>query len=245
MARIGKQDVAKVSADCIMREIYPDIYNFKAPLGVRDPSKPSKLKPLDFGSAANINWDVLVAERERHETDEAKSAVTYRYKQAEAADIIKAVSTTLEDNGAQKNVDIKANATLETDAATSSKLKASVVTEITRVISASLTSTAKPDATGIERRVRWRGLGILGNDDTIDTAETPAMHELELASSARHIYDALSRRLHLPFVNGRIHSHPLKTGSWVLVGFQDKVRLGTGQWDICTVELDWNLILFS
>lgn len=59
-------------------------------------------------------------------------------------DVLKAVST--------------AGSGTETSSRESAALKASVVTEIT---SASLTTTVKPDTSGVERRVRWKGLGIL------------------------------------------------------------------------------------
>lgn len=39
-----------------------------------------KAKALNFGTSAELDWDVLVAEREAHETEEATSAITYRYK---------------------------------------------------------------------------------------------------------------------------------------------------------------------
>jgi hypothetical protein len=182
------------------------------------------MKAIDFGTPAKLNWDVLVAERERHETEEAKSAVTYCYKQAEAEDLINAVTNSLRDDASkiqptEKNV--------ETDVAKSRSMKASVVTEITRVISATLTSTAKPNTTGLERRVRWHGLGIFAEDDAIDDALATDVNTS--TNSARSIYNSLSRRLPLPFMDAGICFHPLILGSWVLVGFKDQVWLGNGK----------------
>jgi hypothetical protein len=106
-------------------------------------------------------------------------------------------------------------------------MKASVITEITRVISASLTSTAKPNTTGLERRVRWRGLGIFADEDKAD--ETPNTHGDDSVLAARKIYDSLGRRLPLSFLTAGIHFHPLKQNSWVLVGFANRVWLGNGK----------------
>ena len=189
--------------------------------------QPSTLKALDFGTPAKLNWDVLVAERERHETEEAKSAVTYRYKQAEVEDLVNAVTTNLGDDKSEVEV---AGKDVEAEAAKSRSMKASVVTEITRVISAALTSTAKPNTTGLERRVRWRGLGVLAEDDEPDDSMVPAMRENDSADSARNIYNSLGKRLPLPFINAGIHFHPLTLGSWVLVGFKDRVWLGNGEY---------------
>jgi hypothetical protein len=184
------------------------------------------MKAIDFGTPAKLNWDVFVAERERHETQEAKSAVTYRYKQAEAEDLISAVTDSLRDNTSK----IQAAPTeikMETDAAKSRSMKASVVTEITRVISATLTSTAKPNTTGLERRVRWRGLGIIAEDDAVE--DTPATHANDSTNSARSIYGSLSQRLPLSFTDAGIRFRPLRPGSWVLVGFKDQIWLGNGK----------------
>jgi len=114
----------------------------------------------------------------------------------------------------------------DTEATKSARMKASVVTEIACVISASLTSTAKPDTTGLERRVRWRGLGILAGDDIEADAATTTANASAPMRTARHICTGLETNLPFSLVNAGIHFHPLKHDSWVLVGFQDKVWLG-------------------
>ena len=98
---------------------------------------------------------------------------------------------------------------------------------ITRVISATLTSTARPNTTGLERRVRWHGLGIFTEDDAAE--DTLATHANDTTNSARSIYDSLSRRLPLPFTDAGIRFRPLRSGSWVLVGFKDQIWLGNGK----------------
>ena len=108
-------------------------------------------------------------------------------------------------------------------------MKASIVTEITHVISASLTSTAKPDAMGVERHVHWCGLGILANKDKADDMPPDSLND-ETVLVACKIYDSLSRHLPLSFVTTGIHFHPLKHNSWVLVSFTNKVWLGNGKW---------------
>jgi hypothetical protein len=88
-----------------------------------------------------------VAEHEHHNTEEAKSTVTYWYKQAEVEDLVNYVTTNLRDDKSKVEVagrDVKAEATK------SRLMKASMVMEITRVISAALTSMVKPNMTGLE-----------------------------------------------------------------------------------------------
>ncbi len=107
-------------------------------------------KPLDFGNARSFNFAILIEERKRHETDEAKSAVTYRYNNALATGALDAM---------QAGDKSGAAATLSGD---SSKLKVSLVSQITRVMSASLSfngggkGEGKAEASGVERKSRWR-----------------------------------------------------------------------------------------
>jgi hypothetical protein len=72
------------------------------------------------------------------------------------------------------------------------------------------------------------GLGIIASDDVVDVDTMPAMCNIELEKSSCYIYDALTRRLPLLFVNADIIFNPLKPGLWVLVGFQDWVWLEKG-----------------
>ncbi|TFY83491.1 hypothetical protein EWM64_g516 [Hericium alpestre] len=46
-------------------------------------------KALDFGKNADeFNWKALIDARQQHETDEARSAITYRYRQTTAAELV-------------------------------------------------------------------------------------------------------------------------------------------------------------
>lgn len=171
---------------------------------------------------------MLIAERKRHETEEATSAVTYRYKKAEAESVLEAVAANHPDG---KSVDLERR-TAGTDAEKSSNVKSSIVNEITRVISASLTSTAKLDTTGLERRVRWRGLGVIaGEIESQSEVPPPQDAGSNLTTSARKVYSTLAKHLPYSFSSAGITPfHPLKHGSLVLVGFMDKVWLGIGMY---------------
>jgi hypothetical protein len=122
---------------------------------------------------------------------------------------------------------------VEVEAAKSRSMKASVVTEITRTISAALTSTVKPNTTGLERRVCWCGLGVLAEDNEPDDM-VPAMRENDSADSARNIYNSLEKHLPLPFINTR-HSFS-STNSQFLVSFKDRVWLGNGEYKYDLIE---------
>jgi hypothetical protein len=234
ITRVGQED-AKVIYDSKKTSHLNTILTYIQARPNQTPvSSKQSIKALDFGTPSKLNWDVLVAERERHETEESKSAVTYRYKHAEADGLLDAVSSSLGDNPKTADADTDDG----TDASKSKHMKAAVVTEIARVISASITSTAKPNTTGLERRVRWRGLGVLAEDDaTGDDAVAAVGNNSTLASSAHSLYTTLERRLPFSFVTAGIHFHPLKHSLWVLVGFRDRVWLGTGKSKFhCTIS---------
>lgn len=174
-------------------------------------------------------------ERLNHKTEEAKSAITYRYRHAAEEDGI---------NGLIETISRAANGPTSVDApqahddemsSSESKLKASMVNEITRVMSASLTSTAKGSTSGIERIARWRNAGIvldgiLNATPLPSDATSPANPPQPSALRNRQIYQPLAQRLpRFSFITGGISSfHPLKPGSWVLVGFKDRLWLGSG-----------------
>ncbi|KAI0263495.1 hypothetical protein BC834DRAFT_844610 [Gloeopeniophorella convolvens] len=158
-----------------------------APVAV--PSHLPEAEVLDFGpDADNFRVDVLVAERKKNETEEAKSAVTYRYRQAtltqEAQASIDTSAGTLGVSNTQDTLaaapqalspDAEADATADmVSSPESSKskplntLKASLVNKIMRVISDSLVTTAKPSMTGAEHKIRWTNLGIKVPEDVKD-----------------------------------------------------------------------------
>lgn len=176
---------------------------------------------LDFGNAANFKWEVFIETREQHETEEATSAVTYRYKQAESEGVIESVTASLGSNPTSDSE----------GAGKSDQMKASIITGIARVISASLTSTAKPDTTGLERRARWQGLGILVEDEISNPKETvdQSLRNDSASIARQNVYMSLSSALPLSFATAGLQFHPLKHGSWVLVSYLDSFWLGTGE----------------
>jgi hypothetical protein len=167
-----------------------------------------------------------VKERSNHETEEAKSAITYRYQHAtEAEELIDMVSKAV--NSTNSSTDSPCD-----DSSTSTtKLKASMVNEITRIMSAALTTTAKLDSAGVERLARWRNAGIVTEDLSNATLTVDSARPTRSALQSREIYQPLTARLPaFRFATGGISSlHPLKRGSWVLVGFKNRLWLGNGE----------------
>ncbi|KAM5544147.1 hypothetical protein V8D89_002196 [Ganoderma adspersum] len=114
--------------------------------------------PLSYGTARSFNFSTVIQERQRHETREAKSAITYRFNNAVATGAL----ASLKSSGWQD-----APALLETEE--SEELKAALVSQMTHALSATVLSDGKSDgkadATGVERRVRWRGGEEKGRGD--------------------------------------------------------------------------------
>ncbi len=115
--------------------------------------------PLHFGTARALNFETFVSERKRHETKEAASAITYRYTNALAQGTIEAFQAAHDGDSARGTEHSE----------DSTKLKAALVAEITRVMSASILagrgdiSDGRAEASGVERGVRWKGKeGIVG-----------------------------------------------------------------------------------
>jgi len=64
----------------------------------------------------------------------------------------------------------------------------------------------------------------------------PVMRKNDSPDSAQNIYNSLEKCLPLPFINANIHFHPLTLGSWVLVGFKDRVWLRNGEYKYDLIE---------
>jgi hypothetical protein len=189
-------------------------------------------RAIEFGTAATFNFPALIKERSNHETEESKSAITYRYQHAmgteELVDVVSKAVDVNKPAGASAP-----DSPHDDDPTSTTKLKASMVNEITRIMSAALTTTAKLDTAGIERLARWRNAGIITDNLSNMAAPSNTSSSTGLARSAlqaREVYKPLAQRLSgFPFVNGGLSAlHPLKCGSWVLVGFQNQVWLGNG-----------------
>lgn len=200
-----------------------------------------KMKSLKFGTANNFNFLALVSERKAHETAEALSAIAYRYRNAASHnEILTALTNTLTNT---KSINQEPSTAPETKTE-SAAMKALVVNEITRVISTSLTAgSVKADASGAERLVRWRGLGL--NIDGLDPT-TPLEKKAEPMVGAdadggrtqasgtgdklsRKGYAEIEAKLTIPFENAGVSSFcPLRPGHWLLIVFRDAVWLSQG-----------------
>ncbi|KAI0258130.1 hypothetical protein BC834DRAFT_847591 [Gloeopeniophorella convolvens] len=215
-----------------------------APVAV--PSHLPKAEVLDFGpDADNFRVDVLVAERKKNETEEAKSAVTYRYRQAtltqEAQASIDTSAGTLGVSNTQDTLaaapqalspDAEADATADTVSSPESSkskplntLKASLVNKIMRVISDSLVTTAKPSTTGAEHKIRWTNLGIKVPEDVKDKKKNKTKYRLVLSGPRPKI----PSRLPMPLSNAgltTLRKRPLQAGSWIVFGFADCLWVG-------------------
>ncbi|KAH9943952.1 hypothetical protein B0H21DRAFT_469767 [Amylocystis lapponica] len=200
------------------------------------------MKPLDFGSATAFKFSSLVQERARHETKEAKSAITYRYRQAVALGTIEHASDSDADppNASEPHTSHhRTGMNAET-----SKLKADLVTEMTRALSAAMTSTGpKQDTSGVERQVRWKGIAAVASqvldesieDSGVGPGETApekrdsgrVVHGQGAASTRSAVYGNLEKHSQFAFISGGVSVfHPLKPGSWVAVGYLGKLFFG-------------------
>ncbi|KAI0059301.1 hypothetical protein BV25DRAFT_1138913 [Artomyces pyxidatus] len=116
------------------------------------------------------------------------------------------------------------------------KLKANIVSEITRLISASLTSTAKADTSSVERLVRWKGLGISpAAEEAVDIDATPLAAAPLPSASRRDIFSKLEKtNPRFTFTSGGVNAFfPLVHESWVVVVFQGQLWLGQGTLSMC------------
>lgn len=137
------------------------------------------LVPLALGTARSFNFQALVSERRRHETKEATSAIAYRYNNALAMGVL----NSLREPGPG------GHAEAELSGGDSAKLKASLVSQITRVMSAErVAGTAgvkddgRAEASGVERHLRWQGGGRVGGAGTVTGSvgeETPSSNRGE------------------------------------------------------------------
>ncbi len=233
-----KEDIAN------QMEVNPD-FSFKHLEDMAFASKPvvSKLcipeGATDFGTAQSFNFEEVIHLRKQHETAEARSAITYRYRHA------------LEEDNLGSLADVSKPAADNSESASapdSAKLKAGIVHEITRVVSTSLTSCTRQGASGIERMARWVTLGIhltmqdsgKGTTSAMPPPEGPTASPLnnpQLTStsikqvSGRTRYLPLEQGIRVPFSlmsGGLSASRPLKRGSWVIAVFCEHLYFGVG-----------------
>jgi hypothetical protein len=202
-----------------------------------------------YGTADNFQFGTLIKERSRQETEEAKSAVTARFRKAAAADIVSTESRTR-----ASGLDVLASTGLDSASGTSTEIKASLISAITRVMSASLTSAAPSTVSGADRRLRWKQAGIsLDDQDDPDglqdltpkksesTAKGRAVRDLSytalckmektaVKALGRTLYKMLDKQLKLDMVSAGLSVfHPLKQGSWVVVCSHGKLHFGLGE----------------
>jgi hypothetical protein len=189
-----------------------------------------------------FSFQALATERELHETDEAKSAVASRWTKAAAADAILSSDPDALRSALQQSLPSGTkDATLDT-------MKSSLVSEITRALSAKL---AQPEntTTGVSRRARWTSGKAIPDaeesepgdssesDDNPDTSVPRDGLGLQYLTKAaarklgRRVYEdiEMSGMTHFSFVSSGINSiRPLREGSWVAVVFREQLHVGQG-----------------
>jgi hypothetical protein len=189
----------------------------------------------------------LADEREHHETEEAKSAVSSRWTKAAAAnavllmDVPEALAEIAKVSGAGE------------DSKSVPKIKANLICKITRALSSQfLTSYAS--TAGLTRQTRWKtnGTGLVldvdtnaggGFEEQKDTDHQSTQSQVlehdpcqpltkELVKQiARHVYTSIERcgLTTFMFVSSGISSfYPLRRGSWVAVVTKSRLYIGHG-----------------
>jgi hypothetical protein len=208
-----------------------------------------------YGTAASFRFDVLVEERQRHETEESKSSITARYRKAQAEAAVQ--------QGVPITDSVFPSTTRSTEDATESSatMTMNLISQITRVVSDSLTGSAKSIASGTsERLARWRGAGIHPANEA--PADNPVTHLTSVSTSRPTVTIdqaiAISRnkkeftilmRKHgrkllslfqsrfadvaeFNFESAGVNSfYPLKIGSWVAVADKGALHIGSGMFN--------------
>jgi hypothetical protein len=181
------------------------------------------------------------------ETNEAKSAVTARFRKAEADDALDSSSRTR-----ASGLGVLSSAT---GSPATSEMQASLINAITRTMSASLTSATLSITAGVERRTRWTKAGLeLDNEaqaeeghQSLDIVSKPrpklqpatvadlfCMDKADVKKLGRSLYVPLDRALKLSLLDAGLSVFlSLKPGSWVAVMSHGKLRFGTGQCSAC------------
>jgi hypothetical protein len=200
----------------------------------------TNLSPCNFGTAEHLEWEILIAEMRRTETNMTKSAIAFRYRPAQRDDVVPTIQTAFE----------PADSTNIIDTGTA-PIKAAVVAEITRFITSSVVSTAKTNPSGLERLARVQGPtkqasiiepstttpappGLLAALDAILGNHFPASTHLTSSSSKATrigVYSELEAQSKLPLITcGIFLYHPLRAGSWVASVFQGRLWICEGKY---------------
>jgi hypothetical protein len=194
-----------------------------------------------------FNFDTLADERERHETEEAKSAVSSRWTKAAAAnavlsmDVPEALAEIAKVSGAGE------------DSKSVPEIKANLIGEITRALSSRF-STSYASTAGLTRRTRWKtnGTGLVIDVDADAGGEFEEQKDMSQQSTqsqvlehdprqpltkelvkqiGRRVYTSIERcgLTTFMFVSSGISSfYPLRRGSWVAVVTKSRLHIGQG-----------------
>jgi hypothetical protein len=211
-----------------------------------------------YGTASNFNFDALIDDRRRHETEESKASVAARYRQAMAEGLF---------------LGTKLSSTKTSKPSSKTSMTAALISQITHLASLALTSSnssAKAASEGAEKRLsRWKSstAGVTVSDnapaheaandvppsvdastETIGQPPLPLISDILKAlhakkdTSLRTLALTHRRRLlrivQLQYSNmsstydfedtGLNHFHPLRIGSWVVVVDRKRIHIGTG-----------------
>ncbi|KAJ3755338.1 hypothetical protein EV360DRAFT_72935 [Lentinula raphanica] len=206
--------------------------------------KTARSSAFDVGTSDTFKFNVLVAERLTHETNEVKSAVAYRFRHqiapgneiglAEAdAKVAKEQSKSKARAARKVSGDGKEDELTENPTSSTPVLDAQVLNTLSRYVSETLTGTGKLDTAGVERRTRWKMIGITGKledvDLTIPSDEVSASNvNRQMYLKARSLYQPLESVVNpLAPVTANISPlTPLCQESWVLVYFKEAIYLG-------------------
>lgn len=168
--------------------------------------RPKLLLYVNQATKGYLNHDVLIQERQRHETREAAASVSWRYRNSALVSTAGSVPPTTVDSPRQG-------------------LKAKLVNEIVRVQTAYDEAREARIGTGVERAVRWGKLkrGAVSNvaGSTVPLVEDASQTIGKLRREA--FSDVV---LPWRFSDAGVSScHPLHAGSVVLAAYNDEVYL--------------------
>lgn len=189
---------------------------------------------VDFGTAANFNYDAVIDIRLRHETAEARDAVARRFYSAafmpSDSELISAAKAKAVPKKQATGRSTKGKDSL--DGEEKSAIKGNIADEIVRVISSSLTSqSGRYDTSGLKRLERWRRAGVIPDLPLEqDASLAPALGVTGVVAAGRDRYLPLEQREpKFKFISAGISSsNPLQKGSVVVVVFREKMYLGIG-----------------
>lgn len=196
---------------------------------------------VDFGTAQKFNSVAIIKLRKRHETDEARSAITYRYRHSRCSDSLPTSTST----------NTEAPKPTEAGAA---KLKGRILNEIISTISSSLMAKDNTrELAGSARLARWRAQGVYPESaserdpaavsfDTHGDSSCILPQDLLGVSghfpSSRKPYQKFESKdkPELRFTTANIsETHPLRSGSFIVFVYCGKMYLGRGEFELILV----------